>query len=130
MSGGDDFLADYERPRLARLAPNLFAACFSLMKLLPARFMLERAQATGRLQPRGPVAETTSGTLGMALAMLAAVRGFELTLVSAASLIDETFRRRLELLGAIVHVIEDPEGSGVQRERVERLRVRLKTNTH
>jgi cysteine synthase A len=121
VSGWDDFLVAYEKPRLARLAPNLFAACFSLMKLLPARFMLERAQATGRLQPGGPIAETTSGTFGMALAMLAAVRGFELILVSAASLIDETLRRRLEYLGATVHVIDDPEGSGAQRERLARL---------
>jgi cysteine synthase A len=121
VSGGDDFLAAYEMPRLARLAPNLFAACFSLMKLLPARFMLERAQAAGLLQPGGPIAETTSGTFGMALAMLAAVRGFELTLVSAASLIDEALRRRLEHLGATVHVIDDPEGSGAQRERLARL---------
>lgn len=121
MSGRDDFLAAYEKPRFARLAPNLFAACFSLMKLLPARFMLERAQAAGLLQPGRSIAETTSGTFGMALAMLAAVRGFELTLVSAASLIDETLRRRLEQLGAIVDEIDDPEGSGVQRERLARL---------
>lgn len=126
MSGEDDFLTAYERPRLARLAPNLFAACFPLMKLLPARFMLERAQAAGRLQPGGAVAETTSGTFGLALAMLSAVRGFELTLVSAASLIDETLRRRLELLGATLHVIDDREGSGVQRERLERLNAILK----
>ncbi|MBA5775535.1 cysteine synthase family protein [Stappia sp. F7233] len=122
MSGGDDFLTTYETPRLARLAPNLFAACFSLMKILPARFMLERAQAAGRLQPGGPVAETTSGTFGLALAMLAAVRGFDLTLVSAASLLDETLRRRLEHLGAKVHVIDDPEGSGAQSERLNRLK--------
>jgi cysteine synthase len=121
MSGARDFLAAYEKPRLGRLAPNLFAACFPLMKLLPARFMLERAQAAGHLQPGGPIAESTSGTFGLALAMLAAVRGFQLTLVSAASLIDETLRRRLELLGAAVHVIDDPEGSGAQRERLDRL---------
>lgn len=121
MSGGDDFLAAYAMPRIARLAPNLFAACFSLMKLLPARYMLERAQAIGRLQPGGIVAETTSGTFGLALAMVAAVRGFELILVSATSLLDEKLRRRLELLGAIVHVIDDLEGSGAQRERLAHL---------
>ncbi|MCT9000166.1 PLP-dependent cysteine synthase family protein [Chelativorans intermedius] len=121
MSGEGDFLAAYETPRLARLAPNLFAACFPLMKLLPARFMLERAEATGHLQHGGPVAETTSGTFGLALALLAAVRGFDLTLVSAASLIDDRLRRRLEFLGAIVHIIDDPEGSGAQRERLAQL---------
>src|SRR3546814_14117615 len=86
------------------------------MKLLPARVMLGRAQATGRLQPGGPIAETTSGTFSMALAMLAAVRGFELTLVSAARLIDDTLRRRLEYLGTTVHVIDDPDGSGARSE--------------
>ena len=126
MSGGDDFLAAYEKPRFARLAPNLFAACFSLMKLLPARFMLERAEATGQLRRGGPVAETTSGTFGLALSLLSAVRGFDLTLISASSLINDALRRRLEFLGATVHVIEDPEGSGAQRERLDRLNAILK----
>lgn len=121
MTGRDDFLSAYEKPRVARLAHNLFAACFPLMKLLPARFMLDRAQADGRLVSGGPVAETTSGTFGLALAMLAAVRGFDLTLVSATSLIDRGLRRRLENLGSIVQVIDDPEGSGAQRERLARL---------
>jgi cysteine synthase A len=69
----------------------------------------------------GPVAETTSGTFGLALAMLAAARGLGLTLVSATSLIDEALRHRLELLGATVHVIDDLDGSGAQRERLARL---------
>ncbi|MER8486150.1 pyridoxal-phosphate dependent enzyme [Mesorhizobium sp. M1322] len=123
----DYFLSDYEQPRHARLAPNLFAACFPLMKLLPARYMLERAQTAGHLQLGGPVAETTSGTFGLALAMLAAVRGFDLSLVSASSLIDKTLRRRLELLGATVHVIDDREGTGAQRERLQQLNAILKS---
>ena len=42
------------------------------MKLLPARYMLDRAQANGKLRPNGPVAEIISGTFGLAPAMLAA----------------------------------------------------------
>ena len=33
-----------ELPRIVRLGPNLFGAAFSLMKLLPARHILDRAR--------------------------------------------------------------------------------------
>jgi cysteine synthase A len=114
-------LAAYETPRTVRLAPNLHAACFSLMKLLPARFMLDRAAADGRLPRGGHIAETTSGTFGLALAMLAAVRGYQLTLVSASSLLDDRFRRRIEQLGAEVVVTQDPDRSGNQLGRLHQL---------
>ena len=78
-----NFLTAYERPHLARLASNLYAARFPLMKLLPARYILERAKADGKLLPGGKVAETTSGTFGLALAMISATEGFKLTLISA-----------------------------------------------
>lgn len=121
MSPAEDFPAAYEAPRIVRLAPNLHAVCFALMKLMPARFMLDRARDDGRLHPGGHIVETTSGTFGLGLAMLAAVRGYRLTLISAASLIDAPFRRRLEQLGATVLVTDDPQGSGNQRGRLARL---------
>ncbi|SIT14844.1 cysteine synthase A [Paracoccus saliphilus] len=120
-----DFLTAYELPRPARLAANLYAACFPLMKLLPARYILERARADGKLLPCGKVAETTSGTLGLALAMLSATEGFKLTLISATSLIDQSLTDRLRNLGAHLEIIEDPEGSGAQRERLTRLQAIL-----
>lgn len=123
--GRGGFPALYEAPRIVRLAPNLYAACFALMKLMPARFMLERAEADGRLRPGGHIAETTSGTLGLALAMLAAVHGYRLTLVSTSSLVNASFRHRLEQLGATVIVTEDREGSGDQRGRLARVRAIL-----
>lgn len=118
MIGQRDFLAAYEQPRLASLGPNLAAACFPLMKLLPARFMLAQAFSEGHLKSGGHVVETTSGTFGMALAMVAAVEGYELTLVSAKSLIDERHKRQLELLGAEVQLVDDFQGSGAQSERL------------
>ncbi|WP_306030708.1 PLP-dependent cysteine synthase family protein [Stappia sp. MMSF_3263] len=118
MTGKGDVPRSFEAPRIVRLERNLYAACFSLMKLLPARYILDRAQAAGRLLPGGSVVETTSGTFGLALAMTTAVRGFELTLVTANSLIDPPLRRRLEQLGASLHVVEDASGSGAQAERL------------
>jgi len=112
-------LEDFETPRIAQLRPNLWGLSFGLMKLLPARFMLDRAEDRGLLIPGGQIVETTSGTFGMALAMLAAARGYRLTLVSADSLIDKTFEHRLKLLGATLIVTHDPEGSGNQQSRLE-----------
>ena len=121
MNRGREFLDSYSRPHCARLRSNFFAACFPLMKLLPARLMLKEARASGLLPEGGAVVETTSGTFGLALAMIAAVEGYELSLVSATSLIDNRHRRRIELLGARLEVIDDAAGTGAQIERLEHL---------
>lgn len=120
-----DFLTAYELPRPARLTSNLYAACFPLMKLLAARYILERARADGKLLPGGKVVETTSGTLGLALAMLSATEGFKLKLISATSLMDELLVDRLRSLGADLEIIEDSVGSGAQPERLARLQAIL-----
>ncbi|MGP4727187.1 PLP-dependent cysteine synthase family protein [Agrobacterium deltaense] len=116
------FLADFETPHLASLSPNYHAAIFRLMKLLPARFMLDRAEERGVLKPGGHIVETSSGTFAMALAMLSAVRGYELTIVSATSLIDVSFKTRLEQLGASVVLVEDEGRTGNQDGRLAELR--------
>ncbi len=116
------FLADFEMPRMAQLGPNLHAGIFRLMKLLPARFMLDRAEERGLLKPGGHIVETSSGTFAMALAMLSAVRGYKLTIVSAASLMDASFKTRLEQLGASVSLVEDESRTGNQAGRLAKLR--------
>ncbi|GLS36884.1 cystathionine beta-synthase [Mesorhizobium tianshanense] len=128
MTAGVDYLRAYETPRFAQLAPNLTAACFSLMKLMPARFMVDRAEASGRLEREGHIIETTSGTFGLAIALLAAVRGYGLTLVTASSLVDLKLKRRLEHLGAKVVAIDDPQGDGNQRGRLQYLQKTLQDN--
>lgn len=114
-------LSDFELPRLVQLGENLYAASFFLMKLLPARHILDRAEAEGRLMPGGVIAETTSGTFGLALAILARLRGYRLILVSDPA-IDPPFCRRLEELGARVEIVAAPapEG-GFQQARLDRL---------
>lgn len=116
-----DYFRDVETPRFARLGPNLVAAVFPLMKLMPARFILDRAERAGELSPGAHIVETTSGTFGMALALLAAARGYKLTLVTTKSLTDETFRSRLEQTGAVVIALDDPLGNGDQAGRLARL---------
>jgi len=98
-------------PRIVWLRPNLIGLAFNLMKLLPARFIVRKALEEGELAPGGLIAETTSGTFGLALAMVARLRGHPLTLVSDPA-IDPPLQRRLEDLGATVHIVREPGPTG------------------
>ncbi len=57
--------------------------------------MIEAAEAEGSLKPGGTIVEPTSGNTGIGLAMVAAVKGYELVLVMPESMSLE--RRRLML---------------------------------
>ena len=98
-------------PRIVWLRPNLLGLAFPLMKLLPARFIVRKALEDGELLPGGVIAETTSGTFGLALAMVARLGGHPLTLVSDPA-IDPPLERRLKDLGATVHIVREPGPTG------------------
>ena len=121
-------LQDFETPRLVPLRRGLYAASFHLMKLLPARFMLEQAAQRGELSPGTTICESSSGTFGLALAMLATQQGYRLKLVSVWAL-DRHLHRRLRELGADVEIVKDPapEG-GLQRARLNVLAEYLAAN--
>lgn len=108
-------------PRLVRLAPKFHGAVFDLMKLLPARFILERARDEGAIEPGSVVIETTSGTFGLALAMLCNLHGYRLILVSDPA-VEPPLKRRLEDLGARVKIVTEPAPvGGFQRARLDRM---------
>ncbi|MDQ4021085.1 MAG: pyridoxal-phosphate dependent enzyme [Actinomycetota bacterium] len=108
-------------PRIVRLRDNLFGAVFSLMKLVPARYILRRALDVGQLDEDTLIVETTSGTFGLALAMQAALLERRLILVSDP-VIDVNLHRRLVDLGAEVDIVRDPAlVGGYQGSRLARL---------
>ena len=108
-------------PRMVWLRHNLIGLAFPLMKLLPARFIVRKALETRELMPGGLIAETTSGTFGLALAMVARLHGHPLTIVSDPA-IDPPLQRRLEDLGAQVQIVREPAPSGgFQRARLDLL---------
>ncbi|WP_292502485.1 cysteine synthase family protein [Mesorhizobium sp.] len=118
-------LEDFENPRIVPLHDELFGASFFLMKLLPARFMLERAVENGLLKPGATICESLSGSFGLALAMLAVQYRYKLILVSDWT-IDQRLHRRLVQLGANVEIVEKPAAAGgFQQARLDRIAIYL-----
>lgn len=110
-----------EQPVIVRLRPRLFAATFELIKLLPARASLRWAKDRGELTRGGHVFESTSGTMGLALAYACRETGHPLTLVGDSA-IDQDLRLKLEVLGARVVVVSRPsQVGGFQASRIEKL---------
>jgi cysteine synthase len=108
-------------PELIRLDDNLIAAKFFLMKLLPAKFILERALKNGDINEDTVVLESTSGTFGLALALLCNQYNLKLILVSDPA-IDVHLNNRLIELGAVVDIVTEPAAvGGYQAVRLERL---------
>ncbi|MFI9201571.1 PLP-dependent cysteine synthase family protein [Streptomyces sp. NPDC053048] len=91
----------------------------------PALHMVERARARGDLRPGGRIIESTSGTLGLGLALAGMVYGHPVTLVTDPGL-EPSMTRLLSAYGARVDVVSEPHPAGgwqqARREHVDRLR--------
>lgn len=95
---------------------SLYVKCEGLnlagsVKLKPATEMVEAAEREGRLAPDSILVESSSGNLGVALAMIAASKGYPFVCVTDARC-NETTRRLMEALGAQVHTITTPAPKG------------------
>lgn len=122
-TGAAEATEAYQIPKLVRLAPNLYGVAFTLMKMIPARHILRKAEHAGELGPDTVIVETTSGTFGLALAMQAVSMDRRLVLVSDP-VIDERLYRRLTDLGAVVDRVPATAATvagGYQAARLQRL---------
>jgi cysteine synthase A len=108
-------------PAGARVLAKLEAANpLSSIKDRAALFMLRAAEESGALRPGGTVIESTSGNTGIALAALAAARGYGCRIV----LPDNASRERLltlRMLGAEVEFTDHTLGFAACVERAEKL---------
>ena len=73
------------------------------------RSMIEAAQLSGELQPGGTIIEPTSGNTGIALAMIAAIKGYRLILTMPDTMTVER-RKLLTRLGAELVLTPGSEG--------------------
>jgi cysteine synthase len=75
----------------------------------PALFMVEQAEKEGRLQPGSVILEPTSGNTGIALAMIARLRGYRMICVMPENTSAER-RQLLKMYGA--QIISSPAAGG------------------
>lgn len=95
------------------------------MKDRMALAMIEAAEANGRLAPGGSVVEYTGGSTGVSLAMVCAVKGYPLHVVTSDAFAREKLDH-MKLLGARLQVVPSEGGQMTEkltRDMVEAARV-------
>jgi cysteine synthase len=91
-------------PELIQLDSNLIMASFHLMKLMPAKYVIEKALKEKRLDPAYPIVETSSGTYALGIGIICAELGIPFHIVSDPA-IDDDLQRRLNDLGGEVQIL-------------------------
>ncbi len=87
--------------------------------------MIEAAEADGRLPPGGSVVEYTGGSTGTSLALICAVKGYALNIVSSDAFTKEKLDH-MRILGAKLQVVPSDAGRMTEklfREMIEAARV-------
>jgi len=85
------------------------------MKDRMALAMIEAGEADGRLAPGGSVVEYTGGSTGVSLALVCAVKGYPLHIVTSDAFAREKLKH-MEALGARLHIV--PSESGRMTEKL------------
>mgnify|MGYP000043915933 FL=1 len=80
----------------------------------PALSMIKNAQARGEIKPGDRLIEATSGNTGIALAMVAAMMGYRMTLIMPANATDE---RKWAMTAYGAELIEVSKGEGMEGAR-------------
>ncbi|KUI13347.1 pyridoxal-5'-phosphate-dependent protein subunit beta [Mycolicibacterium acapulense] len=100
------------------------------MKDRPAMFMVERARASGVLPPGCRIVESTSGTLGLGLALAGTVYRHPVTLVTDPGM-EPIIQRMLRAYGADVDLVTEPHpDGGWQQARRDRVMQILAADEH
>ena len=115
--------------RINRLNPNPMVTIYAKLeshnpggsiKDRPALYMIEAAERSGKLTPDKIIIEATSGNTGIGLAMVAAVKGYRITLVMPETASLER-QKILKALGAEVLLTPGSLGTDGAIEEVYRL---------
>ncbi|MFG2115109.1 PLP-dependent cysteine synthase family protein [Streptomyces sp. NPDC048718] len=97
---------------------------FGGIKDRAALHMVEQARRRGELRPGAPIVESTSGTLGLGLALAGVLHGHPVHVVTDPGL-EPIVERMLTAHGARVHVVAEPGPSGgwqqARRDKVAEL---------
>lgn len=98
------------------------------IKLKTAREMVVSARREGRLRAGAPLIESTSGNLGIALAMVCAAHGHPLTLVTDPNTQAQNIRHMRALGAEVVVVTRRDDNGGYLKSRIEYIEDHLLTH--
>ncbi len=86
----------------------------------PALFMIRGAESRGEIVPGDRLLESTSGNTGIALAMVAAIRGYRMTLIMPENMSLER-RAIMKAYGAEILLVSEEQGMEGARDLVEKM---------
>lgn len=86
----------------------------------PALSMIAQAEARGDIQPGDSLIEATSGNTGIALAMAAAIKGYEMHLIMPDNMSQER-KSAMTAYGAILHLVSKEEGMERARDLAQEM---------
>ncbi|MAF17276.1 MAG: cysteine synthase B [Marinomonas sp.] len=86
----------------------------------PALNMIAQAEARGDIQPGDSLIEATSGNTGIALAMAAAIKGYEMHLIMPDNMSQER-KSAMSAYGAILHLVSKEEGMERARDLAQEM---------
>lgn len=86
----------------------------------PAYNMILQAELRGEISPGDTLIEATSGNTGIALAMVAAIKGYRMILIMPASMSEER-KASMAAYGAELVLVSDDEGMEGARDLAERM---------
>ena len=89
----------------------------------PALSMIKQAEQSGRIKPGDTLIEATSGNTGIALAMVAAMRGYRMVLIMPDNLSIER-RQTMAAFGAKFILVSQSDGMEGARDLAERMQSR------
>ncbi len=103
------------------LEDNLHMVSFKAMKIVPANYIIKKALSRRDLKPGGLVVETSSGNFALGMAIVCNRMNLRFVAIGDP-IIDESYKRQLEMLGGRVEIITDKKGAaGYQKARLDRL---------
>jgi len=113
--------AALSEPRIVQLSANLFAVCLDVMKIIPAKYILEHAWQKGLINKDTLIVESSSGNFALGLAIVCREMGLKLCIVGDPA-IDVHLQNMLRNLDVTVEIIAKPDHLGsFQRLRLKRI---------
>jgi S-sulfo-L-cysteine synthase (3-phospho-L-serine-dependent) len=124
----DNYSSTIITPKLVQVLPNLIIALFELMKVIPAKYTILNALKVGKIDPKYPIIETSSGTYALGMGIVCAELKIPFFIVSDP-VIDKGLRGRLQDLGGKIQIISGKKDNlDIQSLRLEYLNEYLLKN--